>query len=194
MVSGFRFYSSFFAWPGFYEFLWFLPEIRILFAIWHRTFSFNAKFSVYAILGRSTSRRNLKAGKKEKISILANIELPILFTRLFTQFLLRQIDKHLKSFGHSLASFSWSQSFVVLHTYQYISFQKRASEKKDQNAHFANVISIVYYYLPVFSSCFEAEEDQVLIWRPFEYFLNLQIKPRIQKFPNATLSFAYSKK
>ena len=117
MVSGFRFYSSFFAWPGFYEFLWFLPEIRILFAIWHRTFSFNAKFSVYAILGRSTSRRNLKAGKNENISILANIEQPILFTRLFIQFLLRQIDRHLKSFGHSLASFSCSQSFVVLHTY-----------------------------------------------------------------------------
>ena len=116
MFFGSRFCSSLFALPGFYEFLWFLPEIRILFAIWHRTFSFYAKFSVYAILGRSTSRRNLEAGKNGNISILANFELPISFTRLLTQFSFRQIDKHLKSFGHSLASFSCSQSFMVLHT------------------------------------------------------------------------------
>ena len=116
MFFGFRFCSSLFALPGFYEFLWFLPEIRILFAIWHRTFSFYAKFSVYAILGRSTSRRNLEAGKNGNISILANFELPISFTRLLTQFSFRQIDKHLKSLGHSLASFSCSQSFIVLHT------------------------------------------------------------------------------
>ena len=79
MVSGFRFYSSFFAWPGFYEFLWFLSEIRILFAIWHRTFSFNAKFSVYAILGRSTSCWNLKEGEKRNMSYLAIIKLPRYF-------------------------------------------------------------------------------------------------------------------
>ena len=120
MVSGFRFCSFLIVLPEFYEFLGFLPEIWYIIAKYSGvlcTFSFYAQFSVYAILGRSTSRRNLKAGRNEKISILANIELPILFTRLFMQFLLRQIDKHLKSFGHSLASFSWSQSFVVLHTY-----------------------------------------------------------------------------
>ena len=116
MFFGSRFCSSLFALPGFYEFLWFLPEIRIFFAIWHCTFSFNAQFSVYAILGRSTSRRNLEAGKNGNTSILANIELPISFTRLLTQFSFRQIDKHLKSLGHSLASFSCSQSFIVLHT------------------------------------------------------------------------------